>query len=181
MSANLLIDLDSTAHVPLLSVAPAAGVASTPASGAIIGNIVDLLNYDTYCNFFVAGSSSGSIRVAVQFSDDTTSGNFTDPTSGLAADTFPTLQSGGILHVNSGLWPSGGLPKNCPISGGPLFASGGVQFGSVIRPNRYGRLNILSGSANVGPVTAGFISQLRTTGSGGGFSWSPISGNAINV
>ena len=144
--------------------------------------------------------SSGGLQAIV------TSGAFTDPTSGLAQ--LPTnISSGGILWVNSGLWslPQGGGASGAmsvntfglgtnPVFGGQtpaggsfpvsgsftVFGSGGgMAFGAFQRPHRYARLNILAGSFSA-PIIAGFLSQLRTTGSGGGFTFSPTSG-AVNV
>ena len=131
------------------------------------------------------------------------SGTFTDPTSGLAA--FPNnISSGGIWWVNSGLYSvvqGGGLsgtmnvgtfgagidnifngmgPNGLPLSGSwPAMGSGGIAFSAFQRPSRFARLNVLSGAAAVS-VIAGFVANLRTTGSGGGFTLSPGSG-AVNV
>ena len=51
MSASLLVDLGNTAQQEL-SISPtgAGSGLAYAASGAIIGNTVDLLNADTYCN-----------------------------------------------------------------------------------------------------------------------------------
>ena len=135
-----------------------------------------------------------------------TSGSFTDPTSGLAQ--LPTwVSSGGILWVNSGLWslPQGGGASGTmsvntfgfgtnpvfgaqtpaggsfPVSGNfTVFGSGGgMAIGGFQRPNRYARLIILSGSFSAF-VAAGFIANLKSTGSGGGFTYSPGSG-VVNV
>lgn len=180
MSANLVVDIGNTCQFQA-SVSPVNGVDSTPASGVIIGQIVDLLNANTFCNIFVAGGpSSGLFQVNVQTSDGTTSGSFTDPTSGLAQ--MPTaFQSGGRLWVNSGLWPATDLFNlGAHISGAPMFASGGVLFAAFQRPHRYARVNVVSGGTFIQPVTAGFVSQAKVTSSGGGFSYSPSSG-VVNV
>src|SRR3954470_5896389 len=104
MSASLLVDLFNTCQVgvsinppPLLS-----GAFSAPSSGAIIGQVINMANADTYCNLFACGTSaSGLLRLQVQCSDSTASGTFTDPTSGLAQ--LPgAFSSGAILWVNSG-------------------------------------------------------------------------------
>ena len=167
MSANLLVDLantslPSTSGKPNVSIGPAAGVGATPASGTVIGQIVDLLEADTYCNLAVAAgpSVSGQFRIAVQNSDSTASGSFFDPTSGLSA--FPgACLSGGIFVFNSG---------NTQMN------SGGLGFGAFIRTGRYARAIILSGDQFNAPVTAGFVSQLKTVGSGQGYTFSPGSG-----
>ena len=174
MSANLIVDIGGAGDFKP-SVASAVGVAGTPASGVIIGAIVDMLHSDTYCNLMVTGGpTSGPLGVQVQTSDATTSGSFTDPTSGLSQ--LPTgFSSGGILWVNSGLWSSGNTPLSSPINNAPLFCSGGVQFGAFNRLGRYARAIALSGTFDA-PLVAGFVSQLKTTGSGGGFAYSPGSG-----
>ena len=143
----------------------ASGVGPNPCSGAIIGAAVDMLLSDTYTSLFVAGGRtlSGLMRVGIQTSDATTSGSFTDPTSGLAA--LPgAFQSGGLLWINSG---------------GGLF-SGFLTGASFQRPHRYARAVVLSGDFYSAPMQIGFFAQLRTTGSGQGFTYSPSSGT-INV
>lgn len=175
MSANLLIDLNATGDYAI-SIASATGVGSTPASGVIIGAITDMINANTFCNVFVAGgATSGPLGIQVQCSDTTTSGSFTDPTSGLLQ--MPTnFSSGGILWVNSGLWASGNQPLSPAVDNAPIFCSGGVMFGAFQRPQRYARLIALSGTFTAN-VMAGFISNLKMTGSGGGYSLSPSSGS----
>ncbi len=135
-------------------------------------------------------------------------GAFTDPTSGLAQ--LPNnISSGGILWVNSGLvsLPGGGGIVSGPGSAGvnvfpfgthPMFnaqggggfqasgnytvfgSGGGIAFGFFQRPHRYARLNLLAGGTAMTPVVAGFLSNLKTTGSGGGFTMSPQTGT-VNV
>ena len=167
MSASYLVDLGATVqHLP--SIAPAAGVDGTPASGLIIGIPVDMLYSDTYTNIVVPGgvSLSGAFRIAVQTSDALTSGSFTDPTSGLPAGAMPTsFLSGGLYTANSG----------AALSGTPC-CSGVVGAAAVQRPHRYARALILSGSANNAPAYVSFMGQFRTTGSGAGFTFSPGSG-----
>lgn len=162
MSASLVVDLGNTVSFQP-SIVPANGVGSSPASGVIVGVPVDLQHNNTLCNLVVTAgvSLSGTFRVAVQTSPDTTSGNFTDPTSGLSQ--MPTsFLSGGILLCNSG--QSTG------------FISGLAQAAGFQRPHRYARAVVLGSDQNNAPVWAGFISQARATGSGGGFSYSPGSG-----
>lgn len=178
MSANLVVDLANTTDYR-------ASLMIGSGSNTLVGEIIDLLHADTYCNLFVAGGvggGSGAIQIQVQTSDSTTSGTFTDPTSGLAS--FPGgsggIASGGNFYANSGLWASGNYSLSSPCSGAPLFASGGIQFAAFQRPGRYARLLNVSGPFG-GAITAGFISQKKVTGSGAGFSWSPGSGSAINV
>jgi hypothetical protein len=164
MSASLLVDLGNTCALQD-SIAPAVGVGSTPASGVIVGIPVDMNNANSFCNVLVAAgqSLSGQFKVLVQSSDSTASGTFTDPTSGLAQ--LPTsFLSGGVFICNSG----------------GTASSGGIQSAAFQRTGRYVRAIIMSGDQNNSPVNVGFISQLRTTGSGGGYSLSPGSG-VINV
>lgn len=217
MSANLIVDIGNTAqfNLSLYSITGAQ-------SGTQVGLPIDLQNADTFCNVTVAagGVASGPLLFQVQTADGVSgvpwsggglppSGNFTDPTSGLAQ--LPTwFSSGGILIVNSGFYPipGGGGGSGTQVAGYPMgtfpfgttpvqnaqggpavasgniqeFASGGVAFAAFQRPNRFARINLLSGgtSASGLPVFAGFVSQLRTTGSGGGYSAQPLSGN-VNV
>ncbi len=177
MSANTIVDIANGADYRASLMIGSGGTLA-------FGEVIDLLHADTYCNVFVAGGfqgGSGPIGIQIQCSDGTTSGSFTDPTSGLAA--FPGgalgVASGGIFYANSGLWSSGNYALSSPCSGAPLFCSGGIQFAAFQRPGRYSRLINLSG-AYAGAITAGFVSQKKTTGSGAGFSYSPSSG-AINV
>ncbi len=163
------------------SIAPNAGISSTPSSGTFIGQVVDIINANTFTNVLVTGGpGSGPFQVQVQSSDATTSGSFTDPTSGLAV--FPTnFLSGGLMWVNSGLWASG-TPYGpvSAISGSPYFSSGGAWAGGFQCPQRYVRVNLTSGNAFPAEITASIVKQQRTTGSGGGQSQLPGSG-AINV
>lgn len=170
MSANLVVDLGATCNYRLsIDVA-------TPAS-LIVGEIVDLQHANTNCNVWVAGGAgSGVLELRVQTSDTTTSGTFTDPTSGRTATQMPSfVASGGIMYVNSGLHVSGSQSLSSPVNNAPLFCSGGIQFGSFIRPHRYARL-IVASSLFPDPVLAGFVSNKHTTGSGGGFTFAPGSG-----
>lgn len=169
MSAGLILDIGQSA-LYLPSIAPAAGVGSTPASGVIIGNIVDTINANTLTNVVVTGgvSLSGTFRVQVQSSPTTASGDFTDPTSGLAV--MPTnLLSGGILLCNSG---------QSLASGGGY--SGCIEFGAFLTPDRYVRAIVMSGDSYNAPVFVGFVKQLKQTGSGGGYSYAPQTGT-VNV
>ncbi len=172
MSANLIVDIANTADYK-------ASVMVGSGSDLLVGQVVDLLQANTYCNVFVAGGfGSGAIEVRIQTSDGTTSGSFTDPTSGLAALPVNVL-SGGVMFVNSGLWASGNFSVTASVNNAPLFCSGGISFGAFQRPQRYARLIY-----NSGPfpnyIIGGFVSQKRTTGSGTGSTLSPSSG-AIQV
>lgn len=175
MSANLVVDLGGT----VLSYPSLVTSGAFPGSGALIGNSVDLLNANTFCNLNVVGQNaglSGQLRVAVQTSDADTSGLYTDPTSGLAQ--LPTsFQSGGILILNSG-----GIFQGTFSSGtsGQFIQSGFNVFAGFQRPQRFARANVISGDFYNGPLALSFVSQLKTTGSGGGFSFAPQSGN-VNV
>ena len=160
MSASHLVDLGPTCDL-LPSVNPAN---LFPASGATIGNAVDLLHAHGFTNLLVYGalSQSGRLRVAVQTSDTTTSGDFTDPTSGRAAADLPFgMASGGIVWVNSGA----GL------------LSGFIQAVGFLRPHRYARANVLSGDFWQAIGGAGFVCQKHVVGSGGGFTFAPGSGS----
>lgn len=171
MSANLVVDLGATCDYKT-SISVGSG------SDLTVGAIVDLLGANTYCNVFVNGGlfGSGLINVRVQTSDTTTSGSFTDPTSGLPAGAFPTtFQSGGQFFANSGLWVSGYSSPAAPVNNAPLFCSGGTMFGAFQRPHRYARL-ILDSGTYPNPINAGFISNKKTIGSGGGSTQAPGSG-----
>lgn len=188
-SANLIVDIGGTAQTaPTITTtntgiqANQVGIASGliyVGSGGVVGMSVDMLNSDTFCNMMVQGQNlngSGQLRIAVQTSDTDTSGLYTDPTSGLAQ--FPTyFSSGGILILNSGGLGSGVL--NNGYSGQNL-QSGFLQFAAFQRPGRYARAVALSGDFYWGPLQVGLVAQLHTTGSGGGFSYSPSSG-VVNV
>lgn len=158
MSANLVVDIGNTCQTTP-SIVPQNAF---PASGAIVGNVVDLLYTDTNCNVLVNGglTQSGQLRIAVQTSDSTTSGSFTDPTSGLP-QMPSSLSSGGVLFVNSG--------------GGSL-QSGFMQAAHFVRNGRYTRAIALSGDFFQANLAVTFLSQLKVTGSGGGFTFSPSSG-----
>lgn len=184
MSANYIVDLG-----PCIGFNPTAG-SFFPASGANISNIVDLINFNSYTNLTIIGAAqfpSGQMRIAVQTSDSTTSGSFTDPTSGLAA--FPTVfQSGGLVILNSG----GGTTATAAAAGfqqggvfgafvsGQSIFSGAQAFAGFQRPHRYARVVVLSGDFLQFNGGIGFICQPKTTGSGGGFTLSPSSGT-VNV
>ena len=176
MSASLLVDARNTLDYRV-SVAVGSG------SNLIVGEIVDFGNADTYTNVFVAGGAgSGACEVRIQTSYAFTSGSFTDPTSGLPS--FPagsSIASGGIFFANSGLLASGNQSVQSPVNNAPFFCSGGIEFGGFQRPGQYARLLWNSG-AFPNFATAGFVGNKRTTGSGGGYSWSPAnSGSVVNV
>lgn len=174
MSASYFVDLFQTTQYRT-SLMVGSG------SNFTVGEIIDLLNANTYTNVFVTGGvagGSGAIEIRVQTSDSTTSGSFTDPTSGLAAFGV-NMVSGGIIWANSGLWNSGAVSPCAPVNNAPMFCSGGVFGGAFQRPGRYARL-VLNSGAYPGAITAGFFSQSKITGSGPGFSYSPTSGT-VNV
>ena len=172
-SANLVVDVGGTCQT-YPSLPSQSGGVTLSASGAIIGNPVDMLHSDTFCNVGLNGIltlGSGSLRVQVQTSDAVASGTFTDPTSGLAQ--LPTsFLSGGIIVLNSGD-SVGGLTG--PAVSGQYIQSGFSFFAGFQRPQRYARLNVISGLFG-GPLIGIFLSQYKTTGSGGGFTLSPGSG-----
>ncbi len=180
MSANLLIDLGNTCQLaPSLYSGNGVSGQVCGLSGVWVGEIVDLLNSDSFCNVYINGKAvyaSGNLIIGVQTSDALTSGSFTDPTSGLSV--MPTsFQSGGVVWVNSGA--TGGVLG--PLQSGQAVMSGFMASAAFQRPGRYARLVFNSGFY-IGSLQAGFISQLKTTGSGGGFSWLPQSGGStVNV
>lgn len=165
--------LTSIVPTPFLS-----GGLVAPGSGAFVGNGVFLGNDNSFCNLFATGQSfSGRLRLAVQCADADVSGQYTDPTSGMSA--LPTaFQSGGILWLNSGL--DGGVFG--PVVSGQNMISGFFAAAGFQRPGTFARVIALAeGTAQfAGPLTAGFVSQRRTTGSGPGYTLSPSSGT-INV
>ncbi len=181
LSASYLVDLANTCQLatsitdsPLLS-----GGITCVASGAIVGQGINMINSDSYLNVFAQGlAASGQLRLQVQTADADVSGQYTDPTSGL-----PNLpgawQSGGILWINSG--GAGGGVLGGFVSG-QAIASGWAASQALLRPGTYARLvALLEGTVQYGgSLTAGFISQFKTTGSGGGFSYQPGSGT-VNV
>lgn len=179
LSANTVVDIGNTCQFQMSIVGNVqSGGPPSPCSGAVIGLSCDMIHSDTYCNLVVVGaSSSGQLRVQVQCSDTDTSGTYTDPTSGLAS--FPgAFTSGGLLFINSGGAGNGLLG---PFTSGQAIASGFGQAQAFQRTGRFTRANLLSGDFGAG-VSVGFISQYKTTGSGGGFTWSPQSGPAtVNV
>lgn len=183
MSANLVVDIGGTC-VTLPSLP--GGAALSPSgqfcglSGQLVGDIVDLLNANTFTNVYVHGQQigvgSGPLLIGIQTSDSTASGSFTDPTSGLPPGAMPTaFSSGGWLIVGSG----GGV-LSAQVSGQNVN-SGFCAAAGFLMPHRYARLLIGSGSTYIGPVAGSFIKQQKTTGSGGGFSQSPLAATPINV
>lgn len=185
ISANLVVDLANTTQsfrsFPTYgagtgSVLVTSGGAVSSLSGILVGGVWDGINCNTLTNVYVDGRGfgSGPLLIGIQTSDSTASGTFTDPTSGLAA--LPVnVNSGGFLIIGSGpatdatlgIWSSG--------QSGSYLLSGFLAFGAFQRPHRYARLFVASGFYD-GNLAAGFISQLKVTGSGGGFSYSPGSG-----
>ena len=148
-------------------------------SGRTVGGIVNLNNANTYCNVFVGGTpaiNSGILIIQVQTSTGTTSGSFTDPTSGLT--TFPTsFASGGNLILGSGGTGANAL-WGTAVSGQNMN-SGFMAFAAFQRDKQYARL-IFNSGFYLGSLYAGFVSNLRTVGSGGGFTYAPGSGS-VNV
>ena len=186
MSANLVVDLGGTTQsiqsFPSTAQAADGGMAITSGgnisslSGVLVGDVIDLNNADTFCNVYVGGRSlgSGPLLVGVQTSDSTASGTFTDPTSGLSQ--LPTsFASGGFLIIASGPATDATLGIFSSGVSGAYALSGFLAFAAFQRPHRYARLFVGSGFYD-GPLQAGFVSQFRTTGSGGGTTQSPGSG-----
>lgn len=177
MSANYVIDLaNTTIALPSIALGAVAGSGvAYAASGAIIGQSCDLINANAMCNLEIKGCpvfTSGQLRIQVQCSDSDTSGTYTDPTSGL--QTFPTnFQSGGIVILNSGA--VGGGILGAGVSG-QFIQSGFSAYAGFQRPLRFARANLVSGDYYAGTLYVGFVSQQKTTGSGGGQTQSPGSG-----
>ena len=189
--ASYLVDLGNTTYLGTSLHTPnQGGVGSSGQfcglSGVQVGDIVDMINANSFTNLLVTGVDgliSGPLQIAVQTSDTTTSGDFTDPTSGMApngtniANPLPTaFQSGGMIWLNSGGGPAaarGGLFG--AFTSGQAIASGFAVAAGFLRPHRYARAIFISGSAAapaneyVGILTVGFCAQLKTTGSGGGY------------
>ena len=177
MSASYAVDLGNTTYsMPSVLAGPA-----FPASGAIIGNTLDMINANSFTNLTIVGGCanlSGQLRVQVVTGDNPSSLN-QNPVSGLAA--LPgVFESGGIVRLNSGGLLGGTF--GLPVSGQSIVAgSGGFQvFAGFQRPHRYIACVVLSGDFFTGSLTVGFTAQLKTTGSGGGFTLSPASG-VVNV
>lgn len=189
MSANLVIDIGGSC-VTQLSL-PAAGVAAdyglavtsggaiSSLSGVLVGDTIDLLHADAACNVFACGRGfgSGPLLIGIQTADVTTSGSFTDPTSGLAAADRPRgVSSGGFVIIGSGAATDVLLGVFGSGVSGQVIQSGFAAFVRFERPHRYARLIVGSGFYD-GTLLAGFVSQARPVGSGGGFSMSPSSGS----
>lgn len=180
MSANLVVDLAGTCLLqstlpPNIGTIGSGGFVDSFRSGIMIGQVVDMLNADTYTNLLAFGTAvtSGPLVLQVQTADATTSGSFTDPTSGLPQ--FPQfLLSGGLLYVGlSGTGANYGT-YGAFVSGQAILS--GFAVGAAFqRPGRYARVNVLSGFY-AGPLQVALVGNLKTTGSGGGFTTSPSSG-----
>lgn len=187
MSANLVVDLgNTTLQYPMAFAGP-----GFTASGAIIGIPVDMIHANTFTSLMISAKSttnSGQLRVIVQTQDtDPATGTWLDPTSGLAQ--MPTVfESGGVVRLNSGggtvvdaapaAFVQGGT-FGAVVSGQCLF-SGCLVFAGFQRPHRYARALALSGDFFTGQLSFAFVAQAKTTGSGGGFTYSPGSG-LVNV
>ena len=180
MSANLVVDIGNTCQsqqsVPTpAQLSPSGQVCGL--SGVQVGQTLDLIHADTFCNLYITGTAvlaSGPLIVGVQTADSDVSGNYTDPTSGLAQ--LPTVfQSGGVVWLNSGSF--GGIYGSG--TSGQFVQSGFAAYAGFQRVGRYARVLFNSGFF-IGPVQAGFVTQFKTTGSGGGFTYSPGSGT-VNV
>jgi hypothetical protein len=184
MSANLVVDLGNTCLMdntlpPNTGSVGSGGVVDAFRSGIMIGASVDMLHADTFCNLLVQGycATSGPLVLQVQTSDTDVSGNYTDPTSGVSQ--FPTtFQSGGLLYIGLSGNTQPGIFNSGFVSGQAIL-SGFACAAAFQRLGRFARVNMLSGFY-AGPLQVTFISNYKTTGSGGGFSYSPGSGT-INV
>lgn len=180
MGASYLVDLGNTTQLGLTIGLGGAGSGLVySASGAVIGQTFYMGNADSVCNVLIAGNEvfgSGQLRVQVQCADTDTSGSYTDPTSGLAQ--LPSwMSSGGIFILNSGGTGNGTIGA---FVSGHAIQSGFAEAGFFQRVGLFARANVLSGDFYAGPLTVTLVSQDRTTGSGGGFSYQPGSGT-VNV
>lgn len=179
MSASTLVDLAGTCFLyPSLQSGNGTSGQACGLSGIYVGQSVDLLNANSFTNVVVnaiPALASGNLLVYVQTADNDVSGQYTDPTSGL--QTLPTVfSSGGVLWISSGA--TGGI-FNSGVVSGQAYQSGFMVAAGFQRPQRFARLMMGSGHF-IGQLQAGFISQLKVTGSGGGFTMLPSSG-AVNV
>ena len=197
--ASFLVDLGQTCLIQDSLVVGPVGAGVSPSgqaaglSGVVVGMSVDMIDANTFTNLFIGGvgvvPTSGPLIIGVQTSDTDVSGNFTDPTSGQTGTLsgswpFPTaFQSGGMVVLNSG--GTGGTFHT--FRSGHAIASGFMEAAGFLRPHRYVRALFISGTAGaggnqyVGQLQVGFIAELRTTGSGGGFDYKPGSGGAVVV
>lgn len=190
MSANYLVDLGGTCQLTPTWPYSTSGLFNGQfigTSGTYIGQSVYLGNSDSYCNIVVTltnvTQSSGAVVVQVQTANTDTSGSYGDPTSGLAS--LPgAFQSGGLLWIGSG--STGGL-LNSGFTSGSAILSGATVAAAFQRPQNglFARANLVSpsnaASGFVGTVSVSFVTQSRTTGSGGGFTNSPLATSTINV
>jgi hypothetical protein len=178
-SASYLVDLGNTCPpLPTITASGGAFLASGGASAtSYVGTSVDMLHYNSFCNMVVTGIQyfqSGQLRIQVQTADTDTSGSYTDPTSGLAQ--LPTsFSSGGILILNSG--GAGNGTFGAFVSGQAMLSGFSVSAGFQ-RIQRFVRAVTFSGTNDfyAGTLTVAFVSNLKTTGSGGGTSQQPGSG-----
>ncbi len=194
--ASFLVDLGQTCLIQDSLVVGPVGAGVSPSgqaaglSGVVVGMSVDMIDANTFTNLFIGGVSvvptSGPLIVGVQTSDTDVSGNFTDPTSGMASGNWPfptAFISGGFVVFNSG--GTGGTFHT--FRSGHAIASGFMEAAGFLRPHRYARALFVSGTAGaggnqyVGQLQVGFVAELRTTGSGGGFAYAPGSGGPVVV
>lgn len=191
MSASFLVDLGNTClQLPSIQQPALSGVIGSR-SGALVGLGVDLHEGQGACNMQLTvlaegpslSGGGGELRVGVQTAPSDVSGQYTDPTSGMAS--MPGgFSSGGILVLNSGGGPftSGqGGTFSAPVSGQMLLS--GVTVASYFqRTGRFARAIMFGSGSFGGDLSVSFIEQRKLTGSGGGFAWSPqASGQVVNV
>lgn len=178
MSASLHVDFGNTMYFCNSLTGGSSGVAGLSGTGflgASVGQWIDMSNSDTFTGVYVAlGATSGPVGIAIQTAPGVNdvpltgsgsvsgvlfsgagplSGNFTDPTSGLAQ--LPTwFSSGGILWVNSGLYTvPGGASATTPASGVRLVA-GYPQFTIPFGPTPV--QNAQGGNAGEGNLSGSF-------------------------
>jgi len=184
MSANLIVDINGSCMFQNSLIPPSGGVMaglSGVAQGYTVGASCDLLHANTACQVAITGVplfNSGLI-IGVQCADSDVSGQYTDPTSGYAQ--FPSwFSSGANLWINSG--GTGGV-NNSGAQSGFIFQSGFVAYAFLQRTQRFIRAIFppnTSGNYYAGSLNVSFVSQYKTTGSGGGYTLSPTSG-PVNV
>lgn len=189
MSASYVVDVANTCMFPP-SLALGAGVGNVPASGTLVGAIVDLKEANTFTNVWATGAAnSGILVLKIETADGPSgllqsgggfpiSGAFVDPTSGMVDFPGP-IKSGGLLYVNSGLvsipgggGASGGMNVNTFQQGtNPVFNG---QVGAGFAPS--GNFPVFCSG---GMAFGGFLSPnryARLVALSGGFTAQVIAG-----
>lgn len=166
---------------------PLSGAFTDPTSG--LASTLSTYNNPTFPTTFLSGGilivNSGLYAIPGGAGPVFAASGVTNPLSGGGS---ATPYQGGFPQ---GTYPLGytpliqsmGAPLYINLSGAvaPRFASGGMQIAGFQRPNRFARINVVSGSSTT--IIAGFLSQFDTTGSevGAGFSWQPSAGSGTGT